>query len=624
MKSKIKSLRATYIFIILAFILLVGSIFIQNKIDDTRDTIKSINNKSNVERVRKLSNNIINKIVNTTKKEIYNTLTLNKELRIDLEKDLQYFITDRYKDIYLLDKESANKKDFRVLLDATKDMSDKFYFEESYRPVNIYKYNEVYKTKQSSYFENKDIESLWMTSIYPVIIENEVKAILVVDFSIKELNIINETLHELDDMFEIALVFFIIVFFIIVYFSYIDFKREKLKKKAFKSLKLKTDELEIESIKLKEAVEIKSNFLANMSHEIRTPLNGILGFVDILKDNTTNKENKKYLKIIDKSSHHLLGVIDDILDFSKIENGKLEIEYINFNTKKELQNIIDLFMVRANDNNISIQLNLDKELPKVLVGDSLRIKQVLSNLLSNAIKFTPKGKGIYIDIKYHNKFLNVNIKDEGIGISQNRITNIFEAFSQEDNSTTRKYGGTGLGLTISYNLVKAMNGELKLKSELGVGSKFYFSIPLEIGKEIAEDLSENVIKPLTGNILVVEDNKSNQIFIKVVLKKMGLMYDIANDGVEAVDIFKKNKYDVILMDENMPNLNGIEATKQILNIEKKNNLKHTPIIALTANALKGDRERFLKSGMDEYIAKPVNQKNLNKFLYKILHDNSED
>jgi len=618
MNKTIQSFKSTYVFILLAFILLVGAIFIQHKIDETRYIIKNINNKSNIEHVITLSQNIANKIVNETGQDIYNSLELDDNLRIKLEEDLQYFVTQKYKDIYLLDKKNMNKKDFRVLLDATKNIDDKFAFQELYRPVNLDKYNKAYATKKPIHFENKDIQSLWMTCIYPIVINNNVQAILVVDFSIKELNIINSTLYELDDIFEVALLFFVLVFFIIVYFSYTDFKRERLKRKVFEALKLKTDELEIESSKLKEAVEIKSNFLANMSHEIRTPLNGILGFVDILKDNIKEKENKKYLKIINNSSHHLLGVIDDILDFSKIENGKLSIEFIDFNIKKELQSIVDLFMVRANDNNISIEVNFDNDLPHVLVGDVLRIKQVLSNLLSNAIKFTPQGKKIYLHIKYIKNLLYVNVKDEGIGISQNRIAHIFEAFAQEDNSTTRKYGGTGLGLTISYNLVKAMSGELKLKSELGLGSEFYFSIPLKVSTQNIKTISKKSINILEGEILVVEDNKSNQMFMKVILKNMGLKFDIAQDGQEAVNMFNKNKYDAILMDENMPNMNGIEATKQIINIEQSRQLPHTPIVALTANALKGDRERFLAAGMDEYLAKPIDKKKLNKILSKYL------
>ena len=383
------------------------------------------------------------------------------------------------------------------------------------------------------------------------------------------------------------------------------------------SIRYKKD-LESQVLELKTAIEAKSSFLANMSHEIRTPLNAILGFVNILKESIKNKENKKYLTIIDNSSNHLLGVIDDILDFTKIENGKLKIESIDFNVKKEFQSTIGLFSAKASESNISLKINIDKDLPKYLNGDALRIKQIISNLLSNAIKFTNNGKNIYLDISYKNNILNVSVKDEGIGISKDKAKAIFEAFSQADNSTTRRYGGTGLGLSISIKLISLMDGELKLKSEVGIGSEFYFNLPLQIGNKIKKSSNQNNNQTFNGNILVVEDNKANQMFMKVLLKKMNLKFDIVNDGLEALEQFKINKYNIIFMDENMPNMNGIEATKQILEIENIYQLLHTPIIALTANSLKGDRERFLENGMDEYLAKPINKDKLIEMLVKFL------
>ena len=230
--------------------------------------------------------------------------------------------------------------------------------------------------------------------------------------------------------------------------------------------------------------------------------------------------------------------------------------------------------------------------------------------------FTPEGKNIYLDIDYEDGKLNVSVKDEGIGISKEYQSKIFEAFSQEDSSTTRKYGGTGLGLTISYNLVNAMGGELKLKSEPGVGSEFYFSLPMKAGSTIIRKATNELDNSFEAKILLVEDNKANQMFMKVLLKKMKLEFEIANDGLEAVEMYKNSSYDLILMDENMPNMNGIEATKNILEYEKKNKQKHTPIVALTANALKGDRERFLECGMDEYLTKPLEKTKLINILNK--------
>jgi len=374
-------------------------------------------------------------------------------------------------------------------------------------------------------------------------------------------------------------------------------------------------------ISAEQANKSKSEFLANMSHEIRTPLNAILGFVELIKEESKEDKTLEYIKIIDKSSTNLLQIIEDILDFSKIESGKLDIENIDFNTKEHLETIAYLFLAKCSEKNITLSLNLKDNLPKAINSDPLRIKQVISNLLSNAIKFTEEGKKIDVDISYEGEYLHVSVKDEGKGIASDKIEHIFDSFSQEDYSTTRKYGGTGLGLTISSALVKLLGGKLMVKSEIEIGSDFYFSIPVKIGKEIKEKEQYTEIINFEGKkILLVEDNKANQLYMQVLLKNMGLSYDIANDGLEAIDIFSHKKYDAILMDENMPNLNGIEATKEILHIEKEQNLKHTPIIALTANALKGDRERFLASGMDEYLTKPIKKQKLNEVLAYILKD----
>ena len=375
--------------------------------------------------------------------------------------------------------------------------------------------------------------------------------------------------------------------------------------------------------KAKESAEYaniaKSEFLANMSHEIRTPLNAILGFIELLKEKESSKESINYLNIINSSSNDLLNLINDILDFSKIESGNLSIEAIDFDPFWEFQITKKLFHAKMQEKNIQL-FSSYAQLPKSLNGDILRIKQVVNNLLSNAMKFTQENKSIFLDITYEDGYLNVHVKDEGIGISNEYQEKIFDAFSQEDSSTTRKYGGTGLGLSISYNLVKMMDSELKVKSELGVGSEFYFSVPLKYGKEIAskEINTTEVKKELSGHILLVEDNKANQMFMKVILKKLNLTFDIANDGIEAVESFKGGSYDAILMDENMPNMNGIEATKSILTYEKENTLTHVPIIALTANALKGDREKFLAAGMDEYLTKPVNKKDLSRVLGEFI------
>jgi signal transduction histidine kinase/ActR/RegA family two-component response regulator len=368
------------------------------------------------------------------------------------------------------------------------------------------------------------------------------------------------------------------------------------------------------------ANKAKSNFLANMSHEIRTPMNAILGFIGILKERTKDEKSTEYLNIVDSSSKSLLNIIDDILDFSKIDSGKLKIDTIDFDAKAEFNYITHLFDANCAEKGITLVPNISQNIPAYLHTDLHRLKQVISNLLSNAIKFTEQGKRITVLIECENDFLKVSVKDEGKGIAKEKQKEIFSAFGQEDTSTTRKYGGTGLGLTISAQLVELLGGELQVQSEVGVGSEFYFSIPVEIGQKNHTEALSDEEAPLSGHILIVEDNKTNQMLMRILLEELDLTFDIANDGSESIEMFKTNKYDLILMDENMPNMNGIEATKNIIKIEKDKALEHTPIIALTANAVSGDRERFLESGMDEYLSKPIDEtklfQTLNQFLNK--------
>jgi signal transduction histidine kinase/CheY-like chemotaxis protein len=401
--------------------------------------------------------------------------------------------------------------------------------------------------------------------------------------------------------------FFIIIFILIKTFNKMVYELYILNKSLEYKVKERTLELEKQTQISQEATKARGSFLANMSHEIRTPLNAIVGFINLLQERVCDKTDLEYLNIVDKASQSLLGVINDILDFSKIENGKIELESIDFDANDEFQTLLKLFEAQAKEKKINLVVQMS-ELPDSLNSDILRIKQVVANLLSNAIKFTSENKQVKLTISYKNNILYIGVQDQGIGISKENTNKVFEAFSQAENSTTRKFGGTGLGLSISHELVKLLGGELKVESELGKGSNFYFSIPVQIGDTIKKEKMKNI--QLKGHILLVEDNKANQIFMKVVLKNMGLTFDVANDGVEAIEYFKKNRYDCILMDENMPNMNGIEATKNIVVYEKELHLQHTPIIALTANAIKGDRERFLESGMDDYLTKPLDKNKL--------------
>jgi signal transduction histidine kinase len=366
-----------------------------------------------------------------------------------------------------------------------------------------------------------------------------------------------------------------------------------------------------------QATKHKSQFLAKMSHEIRTPLNAIIGFITLLREKETDETKLKYLDIISNSSDSLLQIINDILDISKIESGKLEIESQNFNPYKDLITTAELFQAKAAEKDIVLKIKYNSSIPELLYGDVLRIKQIFSNLLSNAIKFTPDGSVVKSVIWYKNGYLNILVKDYGIGISEEQQKKIFQPFTQADGSIVRKYGGTGLGLTISMELSRLLGGELQLKSVEGKGSTFVLTLPVPLGKEEKRD-EEDSIMSLDGHILVVEDYEANRMFVAIILENAGLTYEMANDGVEAIEKFKNGKFDLILMDENMPKLNGTEATKEILKIEKEQGLKHTPIISLTANALKGDREQFLAAGFDDYLSKPIDPQKLLKTMKHLL------
>ena len=410
---------------------------------------------------------------------------------------------------------------------------------------------------------------------------------------------------------------------------YVTWKDIDEKKKAEEELKQSQKELqefnENLEIKIKErtqelefAVRAKSDFLANMSHEIRTPLNGIIGFIDILHKNEKDMGKLKQLEIVKESGSLLLNIINDILDFSKIESGKVMIENIPIYTSKPFSSTVALFFEKAKEKDISIVLNIDKNLPERTLGDCTRIKQVFTNLLSNAIKFSKNNSSIIVNINYieDKNLLYCEIIDKGVGIHPDNIKNIFNSFEQADSSVTRTYGGTGLGLTISKSLVEQMNGKLGVESALGVGSKFYFTIALfTVEEEVAEKLVILQNKELSGKVLIVEDNKTNQMLLSILLDDLNLESDIANNGLEAVEAIKSLEYDLILMDENMPIMNGKEATKIIRTLE---GLKDIPIIAVTANALQGDKEKFLEAGMNDYIAKPIDANKLTGILNKYI------
>jgi len=371
-----------------------------------------------------------------------------------------------------------------------------------------------------------------------------------------------------------------------------------------------------------EATKSKSEFLANMSHEIRTPLNAIFGYLNLLMKIKHGPKAEEYLRIVLSSSQTLLSVINDVLDFSKIESGKFTFEMHAFDTKQAFEQLHHMFLPAANEKNITLSLHYEGEVESYIESDETRLKQVISNLLSNAIKFTPENGTIEMRVSCENATLDVKIIDSGIGIEKEKQKNIFLKFEQADTSTTRKYGGTGLGLAISGFIIHELGGELSVESEPGQGSTFHFDIPVKVAvqPDDAQPLVENDKSACSfnGKILVVEDNKTNQMMMKIILNELGLEVDIANDGLEAIEFFKKNRYALILMDENMPNMNGIEASRKIIELQNSNDFDDVPIIALTADAVEGSREKFLQAGMKEYLTKPLSEEELIQVLKKFL------
>lgn len=402
------------------------------------------------------------------------------------------------------------------------------------------------------------------------------------------------------------------------------------------SLKMVEKQLEHEVEVAEESNRAKSEFLAHMSHEIRTPLTAISGAAEILdaQKDGFNEKQAQLVRVLRTSSSSLKDLINSILDFSKIESSGLDLDEHTFALDQVFQETISMMSLRANEKSIAFEVNSNAIKDLEFYGDSTRIRQILVNIVGNAIKFTEKGS-VKVSVKKQKKgaysYVNIAVKDTGIGIPSDKQDLIFEPFKQGDASVVRKHGGTGLGLPISRKLARLMGGDVTLKSKEGKGATFTISLPLKDIGDRSQAHNEHDVKRLneairanltqSNKVLVAEDYEGNVVVIGQMLENLGLDYDIAKDGAEALDLWSKHHYDMVLMDVQMPEVDGFTATQRIREKEACAEMKRTPIVGMTAHALVGDKKKCIKVGMDAYLPKPLDESELKKQILKFIKYN---
>ncbi len=417
----------------------------------------------------------------------------------------------------------------------------------------------------------------------------------------------------------------IFVLLVVIFFAFrLQRKSLKILQDRNKVIDENNKKIEISMKMLEDAKEeaeknarIKSEFLSIMSHELRTPMNAVLGMTQVIMDENPRKDQLENLETIKISAQNLLDIINDILDYNRLESGKIFLEHKDFSLKNLMAKLFRIFSYSMKQKGLTLNYNYDSSLGESFIGDEIRLGEIITNLIGNAIKFTDSG-AITVDIKKignkpNTSLIRFSVKDTGIGISQQNITNIFDSFTQEKTDTTRKYGGTGLGLSIVKKLLELMNGRIFVESKVGEGSKFYFEIELENSdKKFEQVIKEPESAPTKVNlsrILIVEDNTVNQLVMKKMLKNTGIEIDIADNGKIGFEKVLQNKYDLVFMDLLMPEMDGYEATREIRNFNKD-----IPIVALTADVMKGVEAKTKEAGMNNYLTKPVKKDELLKIL----------